>query len=113
MSDAELTLRAALERAFYGTREPLGARELFTVSLASHEATGFTIHRRGNEVMPKPASLSILQIGSDPGFYLVYLDGNGDEQTDTYHGDLDSAFAQAGAEFGVARTEWQSILPEP
>ncbi|HEV2737135.1 MAG TPA: hypothetical protein VGU66_01020 [Candidatus Elarobacter sp.] len=50
----------------------------------------------------------IAQIGSDPGYYLLYLDDAGKEMTDTYHDDLDGAFEQAMAEFGLAKEEWQA-----
>lgn len=81
---------------------------LYGVSLGRHAATGFTVHRRGDEVLPKPSALVIAQIGSDPGYYLLYLDDAGKEMTDTYHDDLDGAFEQAMAEFGLAKEEWQA-----
>jgi hypothetical protein len=56
--------------------------------------------------MPKPASLVIAQRDDDPGYYLLYLDEENGEMTDTYHTALDGAFAQANAEFDVVRDEW-------
>ncbi|GFL61111.1 hypothetical protein TUM15775_18620 [Neisseria gonorrhoeae] len=37
---------------------------------------------------------------------MFYLDETGQEQTDTYHDTLDSAFEQAEFEFGISKEEW-------
>jgi hypothetical protein len=105
MGDASESIKRSLRRAF---ESPVPAsRELYVVSLAEYEATGFTVHRRGDEILPKPVSLTIAQIGTDPGYYLRYLDDHGDEMTDTYYEDLDSAFEQAKVEFLVTKEAWR------
>ncbi len=58
--------------------------------------------------MPKPFSLAIAQRGADPGYYLLYLDEHGEEMTDTYHDNRDSAFEQAKFEFGVTKEAWRT-----
>jgi hypothetical protein len=53
-----------------------------------------------------------LEIAHGPGktdYYLLYLDENGVEQTDTWHATLESALSQAEFEFGVKPSEWQNI----
>lgn len=51
--------------------------------------------------MPAPAALRISQYQGDAGFYLLYLDLDGEEITDTYHMTLQDAFEQANWEFGA------------
>ena len=41
----------------------------------------------------------IAQFRGDTGFTLLYLDGDGTEQADTWHASLDDAFKQAKGEF--------------
>jgi hypothetical protein len=106
VDDAERSLRDAVKRAFASPLDRVDQRELYAVSLAGHSPTGFTTHRRDGEILPKPASLAIVQIDPDPGFYVLYLDEQGLEMADTYHTDLDRAFAQAAAEFNVDRSDW-------
>src|ERR1700737_368274 len=105
MHDAAESMKRSLRRAFESPSP--ASRELYIVSLADHLATGFTVHRRGGEILPKPSILTIAQRGSDLGYYLLYLDDQGEEMTDTYHENLDAAFEQAKAEFGVAKEEWR------
>ena len=106
MDDVYESMRRALRRAFESP-DPGILRSLYAVSLAGHVATGFTVHRRGAAILPKPSALAIAQVGSDPGYYLLYLDDEGEEMTDTYHETVDAAFDQAKAEFGVPDTEWR------
>ena len=54
-----------------------------------------------------PHELVIAQLPPDEGFYLLYLDGEGNEITDTYHDSLDKAVDQAKWEIGVDTDEWQ------
>jgi hypothetical protein len=54
--------------------------------------------------------LRIAQYPSDPGFYLLYCDGDGREMTDTYHDSLEEAMAQAEWEFETKEGEWE-IMP--
>jgi len=82
-----------------------------------HTPTGKTHHTvglwsedegliRGKE-LPNPSELLIAQIEPDEGYYLLYLDNEGREITDTYHSSLEEALAQAEWEFGVKTDEWQ------
>ena len=43
------------------------------------------------------------------GYYLLYLDSEGNELTDTYHDTLESAFDQAEWEFRVQPAEWEEV----
>jgi hypothetical protein len=72
-----------------------------------HVPTGNTAHYRGDAVLPPPQSLQIAQYPGDEGYYLLYLGENGEELTDTYHGDVSSAMEQAEWEFGVKVSDWQ------
>jgi hypothetical protein len=81
-----------------------------------HRPTGRTRHTSatisdegelipGPELLP-PHSLMIAQLLPDPGYYLLYLDENGEEITDTYHESLEKVLDQAKWEFGVEPDEW-------
>jgi hypothetical protein len=48
-----------------------------------------------------------MQRGFDPGYHLLYFDDQGEEMTDTYHENLNAAFEQAKAEFGVVKEDWR------
>ena len=106
MDDASESLKRALRHAFESPGHA-SVRTLYVISLAGHAATGFTVHRRGDAILPKPSTLAIAQVGSDVGYYLLYMDEKGEEMTDTYHESLDAAFGQAEAEFDVMETEWR------
>ena len=73
----------------------------------NHQTTGKTRHFHGEKLLPVPAFLQVVQYAEDPGFYLLYLDQNGQELTDTYHETLAGAFEQARWEFSVESTEWE------
>lgn len=82
----------------------MSVKELFKVILDKNKDFPIrTIHRTPMGILPKPVALSIVQYENDPGFY---LDETGQEQTDTYHDTLDSAFEQAEFEFGISKEEW-------
>jgi hypothetical protein len=51
--------------------------------------------------------LRIAPFAGDPGFYLLYLDSSGNELTDTYHGSVEEAMAQADFEFEVNPSDWR------
>jgi hypothetical protein len=70
--------------------------------------TGRARHARNGEPLPTPAALNIVQYASDPGFYLLYLDNDGHELTDTYHDSLSEAMAQAEWELAVTPRQWIS-----
>lgn len=86
---------------------------LQTVRLQSrHIPTGYTRHYNGQEKLPSPAILQIVQFTTDPGFYLLYLDASGQELTDTYHETREGAFLQAQREFQVKLDEWESVTKQ-
>ena len=86
---------------------------------AQHVPTGKTRHTHGivipegliaGEDLPTPSELIIAQIPPDDGYYLLYLDSQGDEITDTYHDTLEQALDQAKWEFQVEPHEWETML---
>jgi hypothetical protein len=72
-----------------------------------HVPTGFTRHYLGNDLQPAPYELRIVRYSGDNGYYLLYLDSNGEEQNDTYHDTLERALEQARLEFSVREAEWE------
>jgi hypothetical protein len=70
--------------------------------------TGKTRHYR-DQLLPPPQQLEIVQLPPDSGFYLLYLDGNGAEMTDTWHESLEQAMDQANFEFGLLPNEWERL----
>ncbi len=82
-----------------------------------HVPTGKTRHTQGawsddeglvrGAELPAPHELMIAQLPPDRGYYLLYLDENGNEITDTYHDSLEKALAQAKWEFDIDPDEWQ------
>jgi hypothetical protein len=71
----------------------------------AHAPTGRTEHYRAS-LLPPPVRLEIVQLEGAVGFYLLYLDAQGNEQTDTFHETLPGALAQAEFEFRVRPDEW-------
>lgn len=61
--------------------------------------------------MPPPAELRIARYPGEPNVYLLYLDGEGREVTDTYHESVAAAQAQAEWEFGITAAEWDPETP--
>jgi hypothetical protein len=87
----------------------MAARLLREVRLGpEHRATGKTRHTRAGEEIQVPATLRIVQYDGDPGYYLLYLDTDCRELTDTWHETLDGAMEQASWEFQVKREDWRS-----
>ncbi len=72
-----------------------------------HSSTDHTHHHRDGQLLPSAAKLQIAQYKSEPGFYLIYLDKNGKEMTDTYHDSLEKAFKQTEFEYQVKPEEWK------
>jgi len=85
---------------------------LCTVNLANHVQTGNTRHFVHGSLKDKPDSLAITQFQGDSGYYLLHLDANGGEISDTYHETLNEAFDQAEWEFNVQRSEWTTSQEE-
>ncbi len=73
----------------------------------THRPTGNTRHYRNGQLLPPPVSLQIAQYPDDAGYYLFYLDGDGEVQADTYHDSVEDALDQAEFEFGVRPDEWE------
>jgi hypothetical protein len=87
---------------------------------AHHKPTGKTRHTQGTvgsegfvrgAELPSPRELVVAQLPPDKGYYLLYLDGEGEEITDTYHTSLGDALAQAKWEFNVNAEEWEQASP--
>jgi hypothetical protein len=87
--------------------EPVVLRQLRLQ--AHHRPTGNTRHYAGDGLLPPPAILQIVQFSGDAGFYLLYLNENGEEMTDTYHDSLIGTLDQAEFEFSVKADEWDDI----
>ena len=87
------------------------------ITLKSHHTpTGKTRHFQGSlgddglvrgPELPAPHALVIAQLPPDEGYYLLYLDVNGTEITDTYHESLEKALSQAKWEVNVEVEEWE------
>jgi hypothetical protein len=46
---------------------------------------------------------------TDGAFFLLYLDDQGETQTDTWHRTVEDAKAQALHEFGIKDGEWKAV----
>jgi len=90
--------------------EPLVLEEVQLT--AGHAPTGNTRHYVDGAMMGKPSALRIARYPTDSGYYLLYLDENGHEGTDTWHERIDDARHQAAAEFGVHSHEWTVLSRE-
>ncbi len=71
-----------------------------------HIVTHQVRHYRNGLLLGKPNALKIIQFPEDPGFYLIYIDNEGSEMTDTYHDTLPDALEQAWFEFQVDKSDW-------
>ncbi len=69
-------------------------------------ATGNTRHFRDGQLLPLPAQLQIVKIPDSQGYYLLYLDKDGEEMTDTFHESVEDAMRQAEWEFNVKKEAW-------
>ena len=65
------------------------------------------IHTVGGEKILPPHELQIISYPDVEGFYLLYIDNNGEVITDTYHETLINALDQAEYEFNVLPSEWR------
>jgi hypothetical protein len=87
----------------------MAARLVLQVRLGRHHRpTGKTRHTIGGRDIPPTATLRIVQYAGNTGYYLLHLDKDGRETTDTWHETLDAAMAQAKWEFQVQREDWNS-----
>lgn len=72
-----------------------------------HERTGRTLHYSEGKLLDKPAELVIWEFDSAPGYYLIHLNKDGEEITDTYHESIQDAMEQAKFEFQVNFGDWE------
>lgn len=75
---------------------------------AANAPTGMTRHLHGKTELPAPVELQIVKYPDDAGYYLLYLDDSGNEQTDTYHDTLEGALSQAEFEFKTRPGDWET-----
>lgn len=81
---------------------------LYEISMNDYAPTGRVTHYRGDATVGTPHSLEIGKFERDAGFYLVGLDEEGQEITDTYHDSLARALEHAEFEFGIPSAAWIS-----
>lgn len=74
-----------------------------------HSSTFRTVHKIGDKVIDKPYKLQIVKYKNCNGFYLIHLNINEEEMTDTYHDTLEDAMEQADWEFGINKKEWVKL----
>jgi hypothetical protein len=74
-----------------------------------HAPTGATRHYRNGQLLPPPTALRIGRYETDAGYYLLYLDENDQEVSDTWHDTLEAAVKQAKLEFGVQAEDWELL----
>ena len=74
-----------------------------------HRSTDKTRHFVYGNLISSPTEIQIVKYPDDPGYYLFYLDAEGQEMTDTYHDSLDKAMIQASWEFQVKADEWEIL----
>ncbi len=73
--------------------------------------TGKTRHYRDGLLMKPPCSLEIVPITPEcVGYYLLYLDEAGLEESDTYYDSIALAMEQAEFEFGLKPSEWEGLV---
>lgn len=83
------------------------------VTLSSHHRpTQKTSHYVGGVLLGSPYELQIVKYPDDQGYYLFYLDENGQTRADTYHDSLEFAMKQAEVEFQIATNEWETVRLE-
>ena len=59
--------------------------------------------------MPPAAALAVVQYPSENAYYLLYLDADGNEVTDTWHATLDDALLQAEREYAGIGVAWVEV----
>ncbi len=85
-----------------------GATLLQVADLSSATPTRATRHLVAGREVTAFANLALAQYENDSGVYLFYCDEDWNTVTDTYHGTLEEALAQAEFEFGAV-----SFVPIP
>ena len=72
-------------------------------------ATGVTIHRGPDGLIPPANALAIVMSEAD-GVYLLYCDGEWQVLTDTFHLSVGDAKAQAEFEYAGISTKWSNAV---
>jgi hypothetical protein len=98
-------LEASLKREIARRRSPdytpPARRTIAKATVDRDRVTGNARHYRDGQLLPPPYSLEIVQEESSECYYLLRLDSKGEWMTDTWHGSIESAMAQAHFEFGM------------
>jgi hypothetical protein len=77
-----------------------GAKVLkYAVVTSEVEPTSATRHTVGGSAIRPAAALAIAQYAGEEGFYLLYVDHDGEVVTDTWHTSLADALHQAAFEY--------------
>ena len=76
-----------------------------------HKPTGNTRHYVGGELWEGASALRIFRYRDEEGFYLLSVNDDGDEVTDTWHQSLEDAVHQAEFEFDLKARDW-TVLAE-
>jgi hypothetical protein len=71
-------------------------------------ATGATIHRGPDGVIPPAKALAIVM--GEAGVYLLYCDGEWQALTDTWHSSVSAAKAQAEFEYAGISKKWKDAV---
>lgn len=66
-------------------------------------------HYRDGAKLPPPARLDISQYPGHSNVYVLRYDSDGNELTDTWHDDVQSAMEQCAFEFGVEAWDWEEV----
>ena len=75
---------------------------------SAHRPTGRTQHYFGDVEQEAPSELQIAKDSDVPGYYLLYLDGEGEWITDSYKDSFVATMEQADWEFAVKPDEWET-----
>ena len=78
--------------------------------IGKHASTGNTRHFRDGKQISAVSSLQIREELAGGGFYLLYMDANDEELTDTLHPSIEDAMEQARFEFNVEPDEWTTMV---
>ncbi|MGA8097632.1 MAG: hypothetical protein WB810_03110 [Candidatus Cybelea sp.] len=94
----------------YNQEVPPAYNRIARARVDPSRVTGKTRHLRDGLPLKPPSSVEIVQIPPEcAGYYLLYLDESGIEQSDTYHDSIALAMQQAEFEFGLLPSDWESL----
>jgi len=86
-----------------------GARVIATAVVDGNvRATGVTVHRGPDGVIPPASALAIVE--SETSFYLLYCDREWQVLTDTWHVSVNEAKAQAEFEYAGISEAWKDAV---